>query len=198
MTGRPGQRRPALISTSLPSPSPPPPLTRPRRYLAHVLPSELGTQQPPWFLCTPEYWRGVCVGTRDDCCLKAVEANRRRLAMVQKTGQYAVDAGADEWSKDGLEMSASMGHRQKQAPAAVAAGSGGPAVVADQPGSDGSLARPYPSQRLDRGPGPRVPVEPVSDLLRQQEDPDRMRCVQVRRDPFAPPQCGLRAHIQAR
>ena len=47
-------------------------------YVANVFPSEYGTQQPPWFLFTPEYWATVCWATNPQCCREEVKRGRER------------------------------------------------------------------------------------------------------------------------
>ena len=147
-----------------------------------MLPSEYGTQHPPWFPFTPEYWHTVCAGTNDDCCLKEVETNRRQRAAQMGTaytphGTEAVEA-VEEGVEWGTEMMPAGGTRRKQPTAAsTSGGSAGKSatVVVDAggpyQGSDavGKRARAAVA----------VPVEAVPEPLRQQEDPQRMRCVRL-------------------
>ena len=127
-------------------------------YIANVFPSEYGTQQPAWFLFTPEYWNTICYGTVDGCCAPQVEANRiRRQERANK-------------KKAAAEHNMNM-TRQSQPPVTTMSLNNpySPTTRYDVNSADSiTFVQPTTTPSANKEDEENVPLEPVSDVLNRQ------------------------------
>ena len=119
-------------------------------YIANVFPSEYGTQQPAWFLFTPEYWNTVCYGTNNNCCAAEVETNRIR--RQERANQQK--AAAANMTRQAPPPAMTLSINNPYSPA-----DGGDAIT---------FVQPMSTQAASQDGDESIPLEPVSDVLHRQ------------------------------